>query len=62
MREREREKKQKKGGSPGSRYSPSLRVGPAYPIDDGRGVPAPPPGATCDMRSNKMDGVGPRRV
>jgi hypothetical protein len=52
MRERER--------SPGSRFSSSLRVVPANPIDDDGSVPALLPSATCDVRLNRVGGAGPR--
>jgi hypothetical protein len=52
----------KRGGSTGSRCSPSLYVGPMGPIDDAGGVPAPVPGETCDVCLNKTGGTGPQRA
>jgi hypothetical protein len=57
MREIERVER---GGSPGSRYFPSLYMGPMDPVDDARGVPTPLPGATCDVCLNRTGGTGPQ--
>jgi hypothetical protein len=44
---------------PVSRFSSSLRVVPAGAVDDDGVVPAPPPGATCDMCLNRVGVRGP---
>jgi hypothetical protein len=44
---RDRDRMHERERSPGSRFSSSLRVVPAGPVDDDGGVPAPLPGTTC---------------